>query len=154
MPLPDASQVRDAVAAVLAGLYPTIPLQKRKGKPGPDPKASLAGYVPGDSSTGLVVAGQDPEEIDKYGNFEEVSVGYPVIVAYVKPNPSGGWQDDDDIRAKRAEIRAALYKPALPGLAQVFDVETKALRPYEDVGGTLVFTAWLYTFTCSEARPE
>lgn len=135
----NVTQILNGVEANLVALYPTIPVRKRKGLPSGRPESALCGWTPADPCPCFVVTCPDPEPVDEFGSFEDICVRYNVLIAYVRSvqgmnNPR---EDDDDIRQKRQDIRDALYKPTLEGVAVVWGVGFKSDKPYTaDAGST------------------
>lgn len=159
----DATDLMDAVAAELADLYPTIPVYTSKRSASRD-RYPMGGYQPGYASTCFVVSMADAEPIDDIGSFEEVSVGYPIVVEYIKPamqkvtgstsgNPSV--VEDPDIRDKRKAIRQRLYKPRIAAIGTIVDIKHTNLRPGDTVADNkpLVVAGQVFTFTLWESRP-
>ena len=84
----DATEILEAVEAELADLYPdlaaagAIYLRKREAANG---RQLFGGWSEGMKLPCVIVSEGEPEPIDKYGGFEEVSVGYPVLVEATVP---------------------------------------------------------------------
>lgn len=138
MPSANATLILDAIPGVLTDLYPLIPVQVRKGEPGPDPADPTSGWNPGNPTTTFVVSCLHPEGVDAgIAAFENIFVRYTVDIVYVKPFMAspGRWEEDPDIRSKRQEIRARLYRPTFPEVEGVFDNTFKAGPVYQVLGG-------------------
>lgn len=159
---PDATLILEQIAAELADLYPTIEVKIRK-RESANGKQLFGGWTEGFPLPCLVVSEGTPEPIDKYGSFEEISVGYPVLVEYVKATaanvpgsatPTEG-AEDQDIREKRQQIRQRLYKPALAPLPFIVDVDMISKPPY-DIGASknAVVSGQIYRFETWEVRPS
>jgi hypothetical protein len=111
------------------------------------------GWTPGYPETCFVVTCGDAEEIDKVGSFEHVSVGYRVLVEYVKPARAAVTNavdagpetvvEDPDVRDKRQAIRRALYVSPFPGLPPGFHVSHMPRPAYEEMGdgGTVLLVS-------------
>ena len=151
----------DAVAAALAALYPDVPVRVRK-LPAAGAEALKGGWTPGFPLPCFVVSGQDAEDVDEFGTFELVSVGYKVLVEYVKAAaaavPSGGvpaeGAEDSDVRDKRAAVRGRLYTSPLGTLPPLIDLKNVPRVAYESAGGGKAWSSGqLFVFGVYEGRP-
>lgn len=159
----DMTQVIDAVVTELEDLYPTIPVFKSK-RPSVSKPPGDAGWNLGSVSTCFVVSGLDDENVDSTGTFEQVSVGYKVLIEYIKPaekvvTGEAGRPprvaEDLDVRNKRQEIRRRIYKPQLGAIPSVSNVANRPKVAYDWAGGnTLVASGQLFEFELYEERAE
>ncbi len=162
----DATQILAAVVSELAALYPdldadgAIYVKKREAAHG---KQLWGGWTQGMKLPCLIVTEGVPEPIDKYGSFDEVSVGYPILIEYAKATaakvPSGDTPtegaEDSDIRDNRQTTRRTIYRPALPGLTFIIDVEMTSKPPYEIGGGNVgTVSGQVYRFETWEPRAD
>jgi hypothetical protein len=160
----DATNILAAVKAALGAVYSTISVQtsKRRAAEG---KPLEGGWTPGYPETCFVVTCGDAEEIDKVGTFEHVSVGYRVLVEYIKPSQQTVTDavdagpvtvvEDPDVRDKRQAIRRALFVSPMPGFSAGFHVGHMAKPPYEqmaDGGAVLLVSGELFLVILNEAR--
>lgn len=161
-PPADATNILNAVAAELATLYPAmanaIKIRKREAVGG---RQQFGGWTEGFPLPCLVVSSEDGEPIDDYGTFEDVSVGYSVLVEYVKAVaakvPSGDTPaegaEDSDVRDFRAAIRFQLYSPQLTGLPVAINVVEVNKGIYELVGGGKALSSGqIFTYHVWEPR--
>ncbi len=160
----DATTILSAVKAVLVGLYPAIPVRISK-RPATVGKNAKSGWQAGYPSTCFVISCDGGEEIDRVPSFIYVSVGYPVVIEYIKPAQATvvGAVDtgaptvieDPDVREKRAALRAAFYKPTLAGAPTVYDVRYEKRSVYQEpteAGATILVSAESYVWTTTEPR--
>jgi len=149
-----ATALLAAVKAALVALYPAIRVEilRRPIEGGRADAEAIEGYKP----PLLIVSMSEDEEVDGVGGFEEVSMSYPVRIDYLTVTAPGQdkWRDDPDVRAKRKEIRQALYKLPLGGLT-LTDVTTAARNPADPLrGGTFNGSGWTFHFLDYEPRPS
>lgn len=159
----DMTQVIDAIAAEVADLYPTIAIIKSK-RPSVSKPPGDAGWNLGTASTAFVISGLETENVDATGTFEEVSVGYKVLIEYIKPaekTVAGETgrpprvAEDPDVRDKRQAIRRRIYKPQLGSIPSVSNVANRPSVAYDWTGGTtLVASGQLFEFELYEPRAE
>lgn len=158
----DASTLLSDVAAELADLYPALPIVVRK-REAANGRQLQGGWNLGERLPCLVVSSGDDEQVDEHGTFEEVSVGYAVLVEYVKAAaaavPGGATPteaaEDSDVRDRRQAIRRRLYKPRLASLPLISNVTLRPRKPYEMAGQEkAISTGQVFTFETYESRPE
>jgi hypothetical protein len=159
----DASDILAAVGSVLSGLFPDVPVKVSKRR-ATDGRNKECGWQEGFPSTCFVLSCLDPEELSRVSSFQAYSVGYPVVVEYIRPahaevagRTSGATTvvEDPDVRDKRQAIRRALYKPKLPGTA-VFDVQHRPRPVYEWVADArlkMLVSGEQFTYLVMESRP-
>ncbi|HEY1186995.1 MAG TPA: hypothetical protein VGE74_05025 [Gemmata sp.] len=162
----DATDILSAVKTALEALYPDVPVRVSK-RGATDGRNLRAGWQSGYPAPCFVVSCDGAEEVDRRPSFRYVSVGYPVLIEYVKPAQAkvpGALDagapavvEDPDVRAKRAALRGALYKPTLAGAPAVYDVRHQARPVYEQVtdsGATLLVSGEQFVWTATEPRPH
>lgn len=157
----DMTQVINAIVAEVEDLYPTIPVFRSK-RPGVSKPPGDAGWNLGTVSTAFVVSGIESENVDSTGTFEQVSVGYKVLIEYIKPaekvvtGESGRpprVAEDSDVRDVRQAIRRRIYKPQLGAIPSVSNVSNRPSAAYDWAGGnTLVASGQLFEFELYENR--
>lgn len=160
----DATQILNAVKAVLVDLYPDVPVRISK-RPATKGRNRKSGWQAGYPATCFVLSCNGGEEVDRVPSFTYVSVGYPVVIEYIKPaqakvdnavdSGAATVVEDPDVRDKRAAVRAALYKPTLVGAPAVYDVRYEKRDVYEeptDAGATLLVSPECYIWTTTEPR--
>lgn len=162
--MPDVTIVLAAVKSALAAAYPTVPVKTSK-RTAAGGRPQQGGWAPGYPAPCFVLSSATAEAIDKVPSFEHVSVGYRIVVEYVKPAQAAVADavdtgpapvvEDEDVREKREAIRDALYKTlaAVPGF---FDTRTESLLPYDQTGdgnAALLVSGEAFTFTTTIPRP-
>ena len=160
----EASDILAAIKAVLETAYPATPVRTSK-RAAAGGKQLVGGWAQGYPTTCFVVSCSDGEEVDKCGDFEYVSVGYKVVVEYVKPAQAAVAAavdsgpapvvEDPDVRDKRETMRGALYK-TLAGVGGAFDTRHRSLPAYDqpgEGGAVLLVSGQEYTITTVVPRP-
>jgi hypothetical protein len=160
----DMTSVLDAIESELNTLYPTIPVIQSK-RAANDGSAKDAGLNIGSPLTCFVISGDETENVDEEGTFDLVSVGYSILIEYIKPaeqqvtsipNRPPRVVEDSDVRDKRQAIRQLIYKPQLTGsLGVVGNVKNRPATPYQTAGGDMALcSGQVFEFELYETRAD
>lgn len=161
----DVTAVFAAVKDALASAFPGVPFHQGKRHAAGE-KHQQGGFPFGGMLPAIVVSCPDPEQVDGVPSFEHMSLGYRVVVEYVKSAqamPAGAAAvaaptaiEDDELRGVRDLIRNTLYRTIRATVSNAFDTRHKALRPYDATGedqARLLVSGEEFTFTTMVPRP-
>lgn len=146
----------DAIKTALLAEYPTIPVLIKAASAGAPGKIPQPGWTAGSQVPCFCISELDAEKVDQSATFELITLGYPVVVEFVKSSAPKGWLDDPDVRTKRIELEDLLYTNGLAGIpANVFDVRFGTLPVYAgNAAEDVVISAVVLTYTLTRARPD
>lgn len=160
----DASLVLAGVAVEIAAIYPGTALYVVK-RPVTGNKPPNGGFNPAWTLPCFVLSANEPEGIDDDGDFEEVSVKYPVMVEYLKAasvvtgtGTDPLYLEDSAVRDVRQAVRQRLYKPRLTTLpTTMFNVMMRPGKVYEMTGAgalQVIVSPQTFIFEVMEPRAE
>ncbi len=151
----DITLILEAVKGAVEGAYPGIPVIVKAAGATEGGKAPQPGWTPGTALPCFIVSELAAEKVDEVPSFQNVSLGYPVVVEYCKSAAPKNWADDPDIRDKRIALEDLLYRIGVSGVpASVFDVRFGSLPVYQPNGaGDVVCSGVLLLYTLNHTRP-
>lgn len=151
----DITTILNAMKAALEAAYPTISVLV-KAKPAHEPgKAPMPGWMPGDPCPAHVLSAIDAETPDESASFEQITLGYPVVLEAVFDAAPQPWDDNPDVRTRRVELEYLFYQNGVAGMpANAFDVRYKPLPVYAgNPEETVMISAQMFTYTINLPRP-
>ncbi len=151
----DITLILEAVKTAIEGAYPAIPAIVKAAAATEGGKAPSPGWTPGTALPCFIISELAAEKVDEVASFQNVTLGYPVVIEYCKSAAPKNWADDPDVRDKRVELEDLLYRIGVAGVpASVFDVRFSSLPVYQPNGASdVVCSGILMLYTLNHLRP-